>query len=805
MILAPALLISASSLKSGLPVLYVVGGLALIAGLIWASVKLLLRQSLPQYSGRIEVSGLNGTVTISRDSFGVPTIQAETLEDVLFGQGFVHAQDRLWQMELNRRVGAGRLAEIFGTAALNADIFLRRLGLRQAAKTDLEILTDEERASLDAYCSGVNAGINSLKRLPAEFRLLQIAPEAWKPLDSLTWVQVMSMDLCSNWEQELLRARLLHEIGPDGAELLHLFPKKAAQTVPPSALGEEAIDGLWQLYEDAREYLPNGGLPGGSNAWVVSGERTDSGFPLLANDPHLIGRVPSIWYESRLVTPNMDVRGACFAGVPFVVIGTSQNVAWGITNSYADTQDIFMERLSEGAYETENGPQPLESHQERIAIRDRPPHLETIERTRHGPMLFRNDEVGLTLKWKNFDGSHPIQTLKRMNLAKNAGQFKEALREWQAPSSNFIYADTEGNIGYIMAGQVPIRKKGTGLLPSPGWNGEYDWEGVIPFEELPQMDNPECGYILTANNPVVDRSFKYHISWDWMNPVRAHRIEALLLAQDKVDEDYFRKMQMDVHCETGLRFARACEKMDFQDEHAKKAQAYLAAWDGSGRPESGEMALYQMTLLSTLVNFLSELLGDDLCFQFLGQSSNPVSVMAGHTGRYTLWLVQLLEDSEHQEKLRELWPDAPTLESIIEDVLSEGYQLLRKLYGPQQKFWQWGFLHRLQFKHPLGANRILARIFNGPVVGAGGDTDTVFQTAVSPHAPYAAESWCPSFRQVVELSPQIKYASVLPTGQSGHPASSNYMNQFRLWSDGRLREVTPQLHLLELSPKPRTP
>lgn len=796
-----ALFLSAFSFKSGLPFLLVVIAVGLLAGMAWVAVKLFLKQSLPQYSGKIKVSGPGGPVTITRDGFGVPTIKAECHADLLFGQGFAHAQDRLWQMELNRRVGAGRLAEIFGENALKADIFLRRMELRRSAQADLDLMSDEDKAHLESYCAGVNAGINSLKRLPLEFRLLQTAPEAWKPLDSLTWVQVMSMDLCSNWEQELLRAKLLQELGSEGAELLHLFPKKAAQAVPPGTMGEEAIEGLWQLYEEAKQYLPNGGLPGGSNAWVVSGERTESGHPLLANDPHLAGRVPSIWYESRLVAEDLDVRGAGFPGVPYVVIGANQHVAWGITNSYADTQDLYVERLTEDGYETENGPQKLESHQERIAIRGKAPHLETIHRTRHGPLLFCNEDVGLALRWKNQDGSRPLKTLKKMNFARSAVQFREALRDWQAPSSNFVFCDSEGNIGYIMAGQVPIRRKGTGLLPSPGWTGEYDWEGLIPFEELPQTLNPESGYIVTANNPVVDRNFKYHISWDWMNPVRAHRIETLLLSREKVDAEFFREMQTDVHCQTGLRFAKACEKMTFQNESAKKAQAYLAAWDGSGHPESGEMALYQITLLSTLVTFLCEIMDEDLCYQFLGQSSNPVSIMAGHTGRYTLWLVQLLEDPEHQAKLAELWPDAMSLESVVEDVLSDGYKFLRKMYGPQPELWQWGFLHRLQFKHPLAVNRVLKRILNGPTVGAGGDTDTVFQTAVSPHAPYLADSWCPSFRQVVEMGPDVKYASVLPTGQSGHPASSNYMDQFLLWADGRLRKESGAKSVLELVPE----
>ena len=405
----------------------------------------------------------------------------------------------------------------------------------------------------------MNAGVNSLKVLPVEFQLLKFSPEPWTPEDTLTWVQVMSMDLCANWEQELTRGEMLEKVSPEVAELLHLYQHEGACTIPPGESSKLVLDGLRELFEEARAFLPNGGLPGGSNAWVISGARTYSGKPMLANDPHLVGRVPSVWYESRLVAQELDVKGASFPGVPFIVIGSSPRVSWGITNSYADTQDLYMERFSpedSSLYETENGWGKVEVRRERIVVRGAEDHVEEVECTRHGPILFRSKSMGLALRWMNFEPSHPVQTLHGMNLATNNSEFKEALRTWQAPSSNFVFADADGNIGYIMAGQVPMRKKGTGLTPVPGWNGQYEWDGIIPFEELPQADNPACGYIVTANNPVVGAEYPYHLTWDWMSSTRAERIEELLLSQPKFEAEDFVSMQVDVHCATVWTAAR---------------------------------------------------------------------------------------------------------------------------------------------------------------------------------------------------------------------------------------------------------
>lgn len=772
------------------PVVLSLGLLLLSSLALYLAANWFLRQSLPRRKGILMVEGIEGPVCIDRDRYGVPLIEAESVNDLLFGQGFVHAQDRLWQMELNRRVGAGRLAEIFGEDALEADIFLRRLGLRRAALADLEALSDQERAHLQAYCDGVNRAMAVTSTLPVEFRLLKFRPQPWELIDSLTWVQVMSMDLCSNWEQELLRGRIVEKLGPDGAELLHLFGSDSTLTVPPGTKGPEALKGLWELYDQAKRFLPNGGLPGGSNAWVVSGERSKSGKALLANDPHLVGRVPSVWYENQLRCPELDVQGASFAGVPFVVIGSNKRVSWGITNSFADTQDLFIEKFSSDnrkKYQTEDGWESVHPREELIAVKGGATHSEVVETTRHGPVLYRSEEYGLALKWQNFEPSNPLKALYDINRAESASTFKEALRIWQGPSSNFVFADADGHIGYLLAGHVPIRKSGTGLTPVPGWTGEYEWDGQIPFEELPQVDDPECGYVVTANNPVVGPNFPYHITWDWMGAARAERIEQLILEEDLHDLDSFQGMQVDTHCSLGLRFVDLCREMVLVNAEAKTARDILLQWDGDGHSESGEMALYEVTLMLVSKAIAVEALGEKLAAQFLGQSNNPVAIMAGHTGRYTSWVMDLLEQPDKYHRLRKFAPELPSMEVLVEEALNEAYVELRNAHGRDHNSWEWGKLHRIQFQHPLAINPVMSHFFSSPAGSAGGDTDTVFQTALNPQDAYDAEAWCPSFRHLVEMGDTVEYRSVLPTGQSGHPASRNYMDQFHLWCSGEMR------------------
>lgn len=772
------------------------GLLALAAALL----RLAYRHPLPRRQGRLSLPGLREPVTLYRDDHGYLKIEATSLHDAVFAQGFGHAQDRLWQMELNRRVGSGRLSEIFGERAVAADLFVRRLGLRRAAQSDLEHLDPLERELLEAYAAGVQAARQAMGwRLPIEFRLLGFSPEPWTVLDSLTWIQVMSMDLCGNWEQELLRARILQRLGPRAAAFLHADLRGQSAPVPSEAEATDLFEQLRELYQEARGFLPNSGLPGGSNAWVVSGHRSASGKPLLANDPHLVGRVPGIWYEVHLQAPGLDVQGASFPGLPFVVIGHNRQVAWGITNSYADTQDLYLERFHPDAshlVETEQGYQPVTVFEEVIAVKDRAPVVEQVELTRHGPILVRSDWGALALRWVNYEPSHPVATLLAMNQAQSAGAFKEALRTWQAPSSNFVFADVSGQIGYLMAGRIPRRRRGTGLVPVPGWSGEWEWEGTIPFEELPQSDNPPCGYIVTANNAVVKGGYPYHLSWDWLSPARADRIEQLLQSRPQHTVADFATMQCDVDCSTGRRLVAALQGLAPQGKAESKVLEVLRAWDGDGGANSAGMAVYQVLLLTTQRALLEPLLGPSLCADLLGASQNPLSVMAGHAGRSTAWFLELLE---HPERFAELEHPQP-LEEVLQRGLGEATRLLETRLGPDPTRWRWGRLHRLVFQHGLGSHRWLGLWLNSPVIESGGDSDTIMQTAVIPHQPFTP-AWCPSWRQVVDLAEPERAATVLPTGQSGHPASSNYMDQLALWRDGRLRpHPTDYRYRLRLEP-----
>ncbi len=746
------------------------------------------RSGLPQVEGTLEADGLVEPVRIDRDSFGVPHIRATCLEDAVFAQGFVHAQDRIWQMELNRRVGQGRLAELFGERALGADFFLRRLGLRKAARADEEALEPEERRLLESYCAGVNRGIAAYGwRLPPEFWMLWLRPEPWTPLDCLTWIQIMSMDLATNWQQELLRGQVLGQLEPEQAAAIHLQHSGSPSVLPDEPAWRVALDGLVEQYHEAKGYLPNGGAPGASNAWVVSGERSRSGAPLLAADPHLVGRVPGIWYEVRLECPGLNCSGVTLAGFPLVIIGRNADVAWGVTNAYADTEDLFLERFESpesNRYETEDGWREAEIVEEWVMDSSRGQHVEHVLSTRHGPVLFRGEEYGLALKSVSFHPSHPVRTLLAMNRATNAEEFHQALRGWQIPASNFIFADRHGSIAYCLAGEIPMRKRGNGLTPVPGWSGEYEWVGAIPFEELPFVKDPECGYLISANNPAVGGDFAHFLSWDWLSGARAERIEELVTALESATADDFRAFQLDTECLVGARFAALCCELDIPARgSAVRALEILRAWEGDGGPDSVGMAIYQTFSLALARELLTPHLGPHLTLDFLGASHNPISLTAGHTGRSTVWLLQLLSEPARLETVLPLEELPGCLGRAFRKAVTE----LEKRLGREMDSWTWGRLHSLTFEHPLGSLGLLGRFFNGPTVEIGGDTDTVCQTAVDPVAPYTASSWCPSFRQVVDLAEDGEHQTILPTGQSGHPLSPHYLDQFTPWLEGRLK------------------
>ncbi len=525
-------------------------GLGLLLVLLLAlSGYLYLRSSLPQGEGRIALEGLSAPVEVVRDERGVVRIRAATLKDLFFAQGFVHAQERLWQMEFQRRVGQGRLSEVLGEATLPQDRFLRTWGFYRAAEAAYQRLYPEEKEAVDAYAAGVNAFLASGAPLPPEFTLLGFRPEPWTGPDVLVWAKMMSYDLSGNWEEELLRHRLLARgVSPERLlELLPPYPEDAPTVLRAEDLRlplkrEEAPSALLQMAPP--RYLE------ASNNWVVAGSRTATGKPFLANDPHLALQAPSLWFLMALEAPGLRAIGATLPGLPGIVIGRNERIAWGVTNVGADVQDLYLLEEVEGrgyrykgrvVLRGAGGKDPGEGGKGR-GVEGAGGGLRPGDHRR----LKDPPQTPMALRWVSLDPEdHILMAFLGVNRARNWDEFQKALEPYSAPSQNFVYADVEGNIGYIAPGKFPIRKEGhTGMVPVPG-NGEWDWLGYRRPEEWPQAFNPPRGYIVTANHKVTPKGFPYALTYDWAEPYRAERIEELLLAKEKLSLEDMKAIQQD--------------------------------------------------------------------------------------------------------------------------------------------------------------------------------------------------------------------------------------------------------------------
>lgn len=763
----------------------------LIAGAIWLWWWL-YRSALPKTRGQLKAPGLLSGVTVVRDEWGVPHIQAQSMEDAAFGLGYVHVQDRLWQMEFNRRVGAGRLSELFGSLTLEADRFLRRMGLRRAALAEAAVLDDEERAFGDAYARGVNVALGSLPALPLECRLLGVKPEPWQVVDSLSWAKAMAMFLMHNWEDELLRYRLGCTLDAASAARLEAFypAGQPVCAVPGGPGAPDPTDELMRLYAAAQPYLMS--AAGASNNWVVAGSRTATGKPILANDPHLRLQLPSLWYEAHLTWPGVDVTGCTFPGMPGVVIGHNEHVGWGFTDAFADTADLYLERWhpTEAAVEWQGKWEPVETVDEVIAVKGAPSVVEHVHVTRHGPVLAGAPDAdrspasnyGLSLRWVGYEPGHSLRSLLRMNGASSASEFREALHDWAAPSLNMVFADTAGNIGYIMAGRVPVRAQGSGLTAVPGWDGEHEWSGWIPFEELPQLWNPESGYIVTANNKVVDGSYPHHLSWDYMPGYRAQRLQDLLEINTRVTVDDCLAMQTDVYCLPGLAFAAHCRSLLPSDELEQEALKALLEWDGVLSPESVGGAVYETMLHFAVRRAYGPLLGEDLLEDWLGRG-NVLNPANPRVGRSTTALLRELQRGDASFVGGRPW------EQLLAASLTDAVGFLSRRLGKIPRRWEWGRLHRLELKHAMGAVPALNWLLGGAEAPLGGDMSTPNQTAFVPSEPGGALTWAPSYRMVVDFADLSRSVSVYPGGQSGHPRSRHYLDLLPLYLRGEARPM----------------
>jgi penicillin amidase len=599
--------------KSARKVLTAIGvGLLIIVLILAGGMTWLVRRPWPQVSGTLTVPGLLAPVEVIRDDWGVPHIYAQNEQDLFFAQGFVHAQDRLWQMEFNRRIGSGTLSAALGEATEETDRFLRTIGLRRAAEKEWLLLDDDTRSILEAYAAGVNAYVETHRdRLPLEFTILGVDPSPWTAVDTLAWGKVMSFNLGGNYELELLRARIIAELGEEAAQqLLPPYADGAPVIIPPEArsyawLRDSDFGGLDAL----AAILGDRGATWGSNNWTVHGSHTATGLPLLANDTHLGLNMPSIWYENGLHGGRFDSVGFSFPGAPMVIIGHNSRIAWGVTNLGPDVQDFYIEKLNDPIhptqYEFRGEWQELQVVQEIIEVKDQSPVTLDVFITHHGPIM--NDVIGdleeaepMALQWTALDSSYLFRAVTLINLASNWDDFRQALSYWDVPSQNFVYADVDGNIGYQSPGNIPVRAPGhQGLVPVPGWTGEYEWQGSIPFNELPSVLNPPTGFVATANNKVVPDDYPYHLAFEWAAPYRAQRITELLAADDNITFDEIRDIQAQTYSLPAELLRPYLLSVEPETDLQRLALVELKTWDLQLETDRAGASVYQVWLKST--------------------------------------------------------------------------------------------------------------------------------------------------------------------------------------------------------------
>jgi penicillin G amidase len=742
----------------------------------------LLHHPKPRYKGSLRMKELSAPVEILRDKWGVPHIYARNTPDLIFAQGFIHAQERLWQMEFNRRLVAGRLSEILGPVSIPLDRWMRTLTMRRVAESEVDLLDGESRLLAGRYTQGVNACIQS-EPLPLEFQLLKFKPEPWMPADLLSWAKMMCWYLSVNWEAEILRARLIERLGAEmAASLEPVLPPEWSRVVPPgidySCIDSSVLDRVAQ----SRQFTGPGSRQGiGSNNWVLSGSRTTTGMPILANDMHLGMGAPAIWFENHLISDNLHVTGVSFPGLPLVIAGHNEQLAWGFTNGFPDVQDLYMEHLRqtpEGQTEYEFRGEWLKADvkREEIKVKGTDPVVENVIVTHHGPIINsliegEGIESALSLRWNALDKTNTFHTLLDMNRASSCDTFREALRGWLHPTQNVVYADRQGNIGYSFPGNIPIRAKGNGAVPAPGWTGEYEWTGYIPYEQLPHLFNPKPGYIASANNRVVNEDYPHWVSPDYCTSSRARRIVELIEEKGVLDVEDIKAMHMDQVSILARETMRFIGEIESDDPELASIFRSFQSWDGTLSPASPQGTIYEVFTRYLIVKITTPKLGD-LAPRFVGKGPTPILAEGSIFGEHSMeWLLVTLSDPNSP-----WWDpgDGRGRAELIHEAMRETIVHLKKNHGPNIADWTWGKAHSLTFGHTLGRVKPLNRIFNRGPFPIGGDGNTIWASGSNVINPNDHRMIGPPFRFIADLSDWNRSLGILVPGQSGHPASEHY-------------------------------
>lgn len=809
-------------------------------------VGMVSRQSHPQVRGSIELPGLSAPVDVLRDKWGVPQLYADTAEDLFAAQGFVHAQDRFFEMDFRRHVTSGRLSEMFGPDQVGTDAAIRTMGWRRVAEAEWDGLDSKTRSYFTAYADGVNAYLagKSPGDVSLEYTLLGLTGldytiEEWSPIDGLTWLKAMAWDLKGNYSAELDRARLA-VAGFSGEQIDELWPSYPEEQHVPIVPEGTVVDGefttdesdarrTWEqsdedmtgvlrrtlaATEQASAVLGPARADGiGSNSWVISGDLTDTGTPLLANDPHLGAAMPSVWYQVGLHCREVSqacpfqLTGFSFSGVPGVMIGHNASISWGFTNLGPDVTDFYLERIDGDRYLVDDEWHDMEIITETIEVAGGDPVELRIRSTGHGPIMSDNDEnlaelatgsgglteaeesddtaessYGLALRWTALDPGTTADAIFALNTAGNFAEFQAAAEQFDVPAQNLIYADTSGNIAYQAPGLIPVRGQGDGRFPAPGWDSAYDWEGFIPFEELPSVVNPDEGFIVTANNAVIGEQYPYLLTADWAYGYRSQRIRDMIESADKpLSAQDMLTMQMDSANDAAIPVLEALRGLP--TDGLPTAMELLDGWDLQQDRSSAPAALYNAIWRNLLLSTFDEL---------------PDGSTPGGGERWGWVVAQLLTDETSH------WWDDLSTDDLVEtrdDMLTHAVEAavteLTTAQGEDHTQWRWGAMHTLTVTHQtLGTSGIapIEWVFNATSIESSGGDGLVNATGWDAASGYEVDT-VPSMRMIVDLGDFTKSQWINLTGNSGHPFHGNYADQLPYWQEGTLLPMPWQVEL----------
>lgn len=800
-----------------------------------------VRQSFPSESGAIALPNLQAEVEVQRDKWGIPHIYAANSHDLFMAQGYIHAQDRFWQMDFWRHIGSGRLAEMFGASQVETDKYLRTMGWARVAQQEIKLVNPEMKGYLQAYAEGVNAYLaeHQGSAISLEYTVLKLLnpgykPELWQPLHSLTWGKVMAYDLGRNFQSEIERTILRKTLTlAQVEELFPPYPQDLPVILPASqksntkeqedfdepemtALGVEnitpALESITKPMIALEKLIGPAGIGIGSNNWVISGDRTSTGKPILANDPHLAVQIPSIWYEVGLHCSvkssecPYNVSGFSFAGMLGVIIGHSDRIAWGVTNVEPDVMDLYIEKINPqnpNQYEVNGKWVDMQLLPETIQVAGSKPIVQTVRHTRHGPILsdvspnlqqleaeghtsaaLSGQGAGsgganivpplptpyaVSLRWTALEPSRLGYAIPLLNRAENWQDFREAARNYDVPAQNLVYADVDGNIGYQMPGKFPIRAKGNGRYPVPGWTDEYEWQGYIDFEQLPKSYNPPQGYIATANN-LVQSKYPYLITTDWVYGYRAKRIVEMISQQTQpISLLDVQSMQGDNRNLNAQTLVPLLQAISFNTPRLKAAQKLLQDWNLQLSMTSSTAALFEV--------FWKHLLADTFHDQL------PKEYYPDGGDRWYAVVKNIVKQPDSLWWDNRKTPKVENRDKILKQAFTEAVDELEKIQSKDPKFWNWGKLHTINFRNAtLGKSGVAAieALFNRGAFATAGDGETVNANRWRANHSFEVTD-IPSLRMIVDLGNLDNSVAIHTPGQSGHAFHNHYNDMVDPW------------------------